>query len=155
MGPPWLSPCSAHRLSICRDKWRCTGLHVLKSQQFAQVTPWLSLALRFTWPEAGCHPLSGSGVQFATDNSCTEAVRCVPICGDTSVLGTNLCFYGSVPKMGPWRTGPRRFPKSSCAVTVPPPSPPQHTAFAPSWPPPPSEAWTELKSLSSPGAVGL
>lgn len=28
------------------------GLHVLKPQQFAQVTPWLSLALGFTWPEA-------------------------------------------------------------------------------------------------------
>lgn len=36
------------------------------------MTLWLSLALRFTWPEVGCHPLSGSGVQFATDNSYTE-----------------------------------------------------------------------------------
>lgn len=51
-GPPGPSPCSAHLPSVCRDKWRCTGLHVLKPQQFAQVTPWLSLALGFTWPEA-------------------------------------------------------------------------------------------------------
>lgn len=104
--------------------------HVLKPQQFAQVTPWLSLALRFTRPGRAVPP-SGPGVQSAADDSCTEAVRRVLICRDTSVLGTNLCFYGSVPRMGPWPTGPRRCPKSSCAVTVPPLPPPRHTAFAP------------------------
>lgn len=26
---------------------------------------------------------------------------------DASVLGTNLYFYGSIPKIGPWPSGPR------------------------------------------------